>query len=91
MTQRLTRQRSRSAPVNTSLNSAGIEPVNTGPTDNHLTWMARLAESRSAAYLQGRSATGVRNINVTDRTDHHGHPSKISLIDEAGRQLVATP
>lgn len=49
MTQRLTRQRSTITAVNAALAEAGIKPVDTGPTDNHLNWMARLAESRSAA------------------------------------------
>lgn len=49
MSQRLTRQRSTITAVNAALVEAGIEPVDTRPTDNHLNWMARLAESRSAA------------------------------------------
>lgn len=47
--QRLSRQRSTVTAVNAALKEAGIDPVYTRPSDNHLSWLARLAESRSAA------------------------------------------
>lgn len=49
MIERLTRQRSTITSVNAALMAAGIDPVDTRPSDNHLNWLARLAESRSAA------------------------------------------
>jgi hypothetical protein len=49
MSQRLTRQRSTITAVNAALVAAGVEPLDTRPTDNHPNWLARLAESRSAA------------------------------------------
>lgn len=49
MTQRLTLQRSTITSVNAALLQAGITSVDTRPTDNHLNWLSRVAESRSAA------------------------------------------
>ncbi len=49
MIERLTRQLSTITSVNAALMEAGIDPVDTRPSDNHLNWLARLAESRSAA------------------------------------------
>jgi hypothetical protein len=49
MTQHLTRQRSTITTVNAALKEAGLDPIDTRPTDNHLNWLARLIESRSAA------------------------------------------
>ena len=49
MIQRLTRQRSTITAANAALKAAGVDPIDTRPTDNHLNWIARLTESRSAA------------------------------------------
>jgi len=44
-----TRRRSTVTAVNAALKQAGIDPLDTRPGDNQLSWLGRLAESHSAA------------------------------------------
>lgn len=45
----IAKRRSTITAINAALRDAGIATLDTGPADNHLTWLARVSESRSAA------------------------------------------